>query len=150
MQDIELNIFRLEPFRASKESHKMLIEELSKDNNSKKYLGNLYYMLERIYQRRDKNYVDQFYVAYLKDKIVGFISLSIINDKPYISSGILKEYRGESLGKLLLQEFTYYLQDTYNYDKIYLSINENNKVAISSANFVGYSQDDNGDYYIKR
>lgn len=150
MNSIDLNIFELEAFNASKSTHVMCIDKLNQDPKVQKYLGNLFYMIERINRRREDNFVDQIYIVYFHDKIIGFISISIIDDMPLISSALLKEYRGEAIGGLLLQNFTYYLQDYYNFEEIYLQIKDDNKVSQSVAKFVGYNHVSGENYSIKR
>ncbi len=150
MNNVDLNIFELEAFNANKRTHVACIEELNQDPKVKKYLGNLFYMIDRINRRREDNFVDQIYIAYFHDKIIGFISISIIDDMPLISSALLKEYRGESIGGLLLQNFTYYLQDYYKFKEIYLQIKDDNKVGQSVAEFVGYEHVSGENYSIKR
>ena len=122
MNNIDLNIFRLEAFNKNKETHVECIEELNRDLKVGKYLGNLFYMIDRINLRREENFIDQIYIVYFHEKIIGFISISILDEMPCVSSALLSEYRGESIGTLLLQNFTYYLQDYYHFDKIYLQI----------------------------
>lgn len=107
-------------------------------------------MIDRINHRREENFVDQIYIVYFHEKIVGFISVSIFDGFPYVSSALLKEYRGESIGGLLLQEFTYYLQDYYKFDKVYLQINNENARGKSAAKFVGYEHEEGDKYSIKR
>lgn len=150
MNNIDLNIFRLEAFNEDKDTHVNCIEELSKDKAVIKYLGNLFYMIKRIKKRREDNFIDQIYIVYLHDEIIGFISISIIDDLPYVSYALLKEYQKANLGSLLLQAFTYYLQDYYKFAKIYLQISDDNEASKRIAKFVGYEQEGKESYSIKR
>lgn len=150
MNNIDLNIFRLEAYNSAKETHVECIEKLNNDVDVKKYLGNLFYMIDRIRLRRDENFIDQIYIVYFHDKIIGFISISIIDEIPCISSALLRDYRGESLGRLLLQNFTYYLQDYYHFDKVYVHINSDNERSKAIAEFVGYEYEDGDKYSISR
>lgn len=150
MNNIDLNIFRLEAFNKNKDSHMKCIEELSCDKDVDDYLGNLFYMIDRIHQRREENFIDQIYMVYFREEIIGFISISLFDELPYIASAIKKEYRGESLGSLLLQAFTYYLQDYYKFDKIYVKINNANEKSKAMAKFVGYEHEEGDKYSIRR
>lgn len=149
MNNIDLNIFRLEAYNSTKESHVECIEKLNSDGDVSKYLGNLFYMIDRIRLRREENFIDQIYIVYFHDKIIGFISISIIDEIPCVSYALLSNYRGESLGRLLLQDFTYYLQDYYHFDKIYVHINNENVSSKKTAKFVGYEYEGGDKYSIK-
>lgn len=150
MNNIDLNIFRLEAYDNTRKAHIECIEELNRDRSVQRYLGNLFYMIDRIRLRREENFIDQIYIVYFHDQIIGFISISIIDDKPCISTGLLKDYRGEFIGTLLVQNFTYYLQDYYHFDKVYAQINGENNSSKGVANFIGYEHVEGDMYSIKR
>lgn len=150
MNNIDLNIFRLEVFNKDKETHLECIEELNCDKEVEKYLGNLFYMIDRINLRRKENLIDQIYVVYFQNQIIGFISISILEDEPYISYALLDQYRGESLGSLLLLNFTTYLQDYYHFVKIYMQIDKENERSKAIAKFLGYEHEKGKKYFVKR
>ena len=77
------------------------------------------------------------------DKIIGYIYLSaLFNEKLYLEYSIIKEYRNEGLGKLLLAEITEYLCNNYNIKEISLNIDISNLASMNLANSVGYYFDE--------
>lgn len=79
----------------------------------------------------DNNPYESNYVYKIGDKIVGFISYSIIYERAELNYiAVLKEYRNQGIAQKL---FNYCLDDLKNnmVDNISLEVNVNNKKAIS-------------------
>ncbi len=149
---IKLDNFYLEEFNKDNLEHLEVIRQLNKDQNSKKYLGDIFYAIKKIDLRKE-NYIDKFnhaFIAYYNSYPVGYISLSYIEEDYQISCGILNQYRKQHLASLLISEFSdYLLNSNYDINKIIAVIDKENTASKMAANLAGYSEDDNT-YNIKK
>lgn len=148
MEVVELNTFKLEEYRDYNREHLNCIIPLANDPAVLKYIGNLGHFLESI--TLSENEIDKAYIAYFHGHAIGFIAIQMKGEYPEVSYAILEEYRHENISKILLQQFTYYLQDTYSFENIYVSINPANIPSIKTAEFVGYKKENSTRYSIKR
>lgn len=152
MKTLQLDNFTLEPYSKNNIDHRSVVITLGNDQATKKYLGDLDYMIERIRQRRLENFVDEAYVVYYGgDYPIGILSLSVLEGKYEISIGILPEYRGQHLASLLLSEFTELTFEMYpELESISTQINPSNEGSIKSAMLAGYERKNKTEYSIKR
>lgn len=152
MAKVELDSFDLESYFELSTIHKDVIFNLGIDNNTKKYLGDLNYLITRVRQRRNDNFIDEIYIVFNKEEIsLGIMSLSIIDDKFEVSIGILPKYRGLHLASKMLGEFTNYIFSKYpNIDKIYGQINSANEASIKGAISAGFQREQTNLYSISR
>lgn len=148
---MELDFFKLEEFSTVNKNHVNLIEELMRDSNVKEFLGNIKFMIQMIYKRKDENHRDNMYIAKKNGEYIGFISLSIIEDRYEVSIGILPEFRGQNLGYLLTQDFIEHVFIKYpEIDNIYARINSNNEASKKTALLSGFVLDEDGRYVYQR
>jgi len=148
---IVLDSFVLEEYDEENLEHVNVIYELNKDGSTKKFLGDINYMLMRIKIRSEENKYNRAFIAYFGDHPIGYISLSYINNEYQIASGILNEFRRENLASSLLQDFSYYLLDNFeDIDKLVLRIDEDNIGSQMVASLVGYEKENRVKYTMKR
>lgn len=146
---IDIGSFELESYNDSKETHFNAIVKINSDEASKKYLGDLFYKIKRTDMRHQENFIDEFYIVYRKDKIIGIIALNELDEdiiksnncdpKYSVSIGLMPEYRGENLGLVLLSQFVDYVFSNYpNIQELYGEIDSTNTASIKNANTVGF------------
>lgn len=146
MTNLKLDNFDLIKFDFNNEEHNLVIRKLC-DKNKSNYLGDLFYSIALIRKRQEENYYNEAYIAYYNDYPIGFISLSYKNSAYEISYGILKEYRNQHLGTLLLDEFSEVLFNNYeDINNLTLVINKNNIASIKLANMASYESDTKDNY----
>ncbi len=149
MNTINLKSFELENYHTYNEYHNNIINRLSSDEGVRKYLGDLKYLITRIQQRYQENFVDTLYIVYKDNEPIGIATLCIRDEKYEIDYSILPEYRQKHYATDLLNEFTEYLFKKYfNINKIYLQIddtNEKSKIVAQRNGYVNYQ----GDIYYK-
>lgn len=140
---MQLKSFNLETFNDMKDSHIAVIDKLEIDKESNEFLGNLSIYINKILRRKEEEFLyNDVYIAYFKDKPIGFISMTHEKEYYEIASGLIKEARGKNLGSQLLQEFTQKTFETLpRIDKLTLIIQNNNAKAIKTAIKVGYDLD---------
>lgn len=144
---IELENFILEEYNKNNNEHTEVIYNLNKDQNVKKYLGNINYSIERISERKKENKYNKAFIPYYNNYPVGYISLSYINSEFQISYGILNEYRKQNLAALLLEEFSEYLLENYqDIEELILKIKEDNIGSIKVAELADYYKESNEKY----
>lgn len=128
-----------------------VIDELNKDQNTKKFLGNVNYTIERTMDRRIDNPYNIPFIPYYNNYPVGYISLVYIHDEYQVIMGILGQFRKQNLGALLLEKFSdYFLFHYSDIDSLHLKIEEDNIGSRKVANLVGYHQDSSTKYSRKR
>lgn len=141
MQQIKLDNFILEKLDLSYKDHQDVINSLTVDKNTQKYLGDLLYSFKRIELRHMENPLNAAYIAYYNDYPIGYISLSYMKNSYQLSIGILPAYRGQNMAALLTDEFSEYLFDNYKeINDISLEINTKNIGSIKSAILASYQQ----------
>lgn len=144
---IELENFILEEYNKNSNEHIEVISNLNKDQNVKKYLGNINYSIERINERKKENKYNKAFISYYNNYPVGYISLSYIGSEFQISYGILNEYRKQNLAALLLEEFSEYLLENYqDIEELILKIKEDNIGSIKVAELADYYKESNEKY----
>lgn len=149
MKTIFLDNFILEEYNFHNSAHKEVIYELNQD--CQKYLGNLFFMIERSFQRQEINQENNFFIAYYNDDVIGIISLKVENQIYEISIGIRKKYRHQYLGTLLLQEFSEKLFEIYPHlQQLSLKIDSTNTNSIKAALLASYVHESNDMYTINR
>lgn len=148
---ITLDFFELEEYSNVNKNHKLVIEELMMDRRVQEFLGDIRFMIAMINKRRDENHIDNMYIARKNGEYVGFISLSIIEDRYEVSIGLLPKFRGQNLAYLLTQDFCDYVLEWYpDIDNIYARIKTNNVGSIKAAEMSGFKKDEDGRYVYSR
>ena len=137
-----LDNFTLIEYNHHDDTHFDVINKLNHDDSSKKYLGDLFYTIERVELRKEDNFNNGNYIVFYDNNPVGYLNLSYKEDDYYLTYAILKEFRNKHLASLLLKEFTEYAFDKLKINKLVLTIEYDNigsqKVAITN----NYQQDD--------
>ena len=148
---MKLDNFRLEDYNPYDFNHKSVIVQLENDSSATKYLGDLNLFYKNILDDQEEGYFAHFYIAYYNDYPIGFISINVNDNKYFIASGLLKEFRGYHLAALLLQEFSDKVFELRNdINDLYLSINEKNFASRKTAELVGYTKENKVRYQMKR
>ncbi len=149
---LNLDNFILEEYNTNYSNHKEVLEQLSCDQETKKYLGNLQYTIQKINQRKAINNLNFAWIAYYKDgSPIGFLTLSYMEASYQISCSILPEYRRQNLGALLLQEATEKIFEEYQQiEEIILKIDQKNIGSIKMADLAGYSRENETTFREKR
>ena len=148
---MELDNFRLEDYNPYDFNHKSVIVQLENDASATRYLGDLNLFYKNILDDQEEGYFAHLYIAYYNDYPIGFISINVNDNKYFIASGLLKEFRGYHLAALLLQEFSDKVFELRNdINDLYLSINEKNFASRKTAELVGYTQENKVRYQMKR
>ena len=149
MNTIILKDFELENYHTYNDFHNEIINRLSCDDGVKKYLGNLEYLITKIQQRYQENFVDTLYLVYKENKPIGIVTVCLRDEKYEIDCGILPEYRQKYYATILLNEFTEYLFNKYQrLDKVYLQIdgaNDKSKIVAARNGYIN----EQGDLYYK-
>lgn len=141
---MKLDNFILEEYNRFDNVHNEVLNTLYKDENAKKYLGNIMYLIERINQRKEEDKCNAFYIAFYNDEPVGHISLTKIEDSYQVSISILPNYRKQHMAALLTQEFSEKIFEKYPYiDKLDAIIDRKNIGSIKSALLAGYEEENN-------
>ncbi len=135
---MQLDNFYLERYQDFNLEHRSIMTII--DNTSRKYLGDLFFLINNTNKRFEDNNIDSIYIAYYNNYPIGFISLNIYDNKPFISYALLSEYQHQYLGSLLLLEFSDKLFNIYNFDNLYLDINQSNIASIKTSQIVGYKK----------
>ena len=137
---MKLDNFNLEKYQEYNIEHKSVITLIDNDVASKQYLGDIFLLINNTLKRYEENNIDSIYIAYYNSNPIGFISLNILDEKAFVSYALLKEYQHQHLGALLLQEFSDKLFEIYNFDDIYLDINQKNIASIKTSSLVGFKK----------
>ena len=101
-----LDNFTLIEYDPNRSEQKHIVDRLKQEPAVNKYLGDLQYLALRIAQRKEENKYNLLFLAYYDENPIGIISLTYLEESYQISSALFKEYRGQNLGSLLLQEFS--------------------------------------------
>jgi len=148
---MELDNFMLEKYNPFKIEHRCVITELENDVSANRYLGDLNLFYRNIMNDKEEGYFANLYIANYNNYPIGFISINVNDNKYYIASGLLKEFRGYHLAALLLQEFSEKIFEVRpEINNLYLSINEKNFASRKTAQLVGYEQENTIRYKMKR
>jgi RimJ/RimL family protein N-acetyltransferase len=151
MNKLNLTNFNLEVYQDYNDLHHNVIDKLSMDKNTQKYLGDLNYLITRIKNRYQENYVDTLYIAYLNDEPIGIITLCVRDDKYEIDYGILPEYRNQHLATTLVKEFSAEIFKNYpRIDKLYFQIDNENTTSQGIVSRLGAVKESNNNYAINR
>lgn len=145
-----LDNFTLIEYDPNRSEQKYLVDRLKQEPAVNKYLGDLQYMALRIAQRKEENQYNLLFLAYYDEDPIGFISLTYLDESYQISSALFKEYRGQNLGSLLLQEFSEKVFEEFPIDKLVLKINSENIAGQKAAELVGYDKEDSTTYAMNR
>lgn len=137
---MKLDNFDLEKYQEYNIEHKSVMTLIDNDVASKQYLGDIFLLINNTLKRYEENNIDSIYIAYYNSNPIGFISINILNDNAFVSYALLKEYQHQHLGALLLQEFSDKLFEIYNFDDIYLDINQKNIASIKTSSLVGFKK----------
>ena len=146
-----LDFFELESYSNTNGNHVNVINELMTDRASQQFLGDIRFMIKMIMKRREENRIDNMYIAKRHGEYIGFISLSVIEDRFEVSIGLLPKFRGQSLAYLLTQDFVDHVLEMYpEIDGVYAKINPNNIASTKAAILTGFELDEDGRYIYRR
>lgn len=145
-----LDNFTLIEYDPNRSEQKHIVDRLKQEPAVNKYLGDLQYLALRIAQRKEENKYNLLFLAYYDENPIGFISLTYLEESYQISSALFKEYRGQNLGSLLLQEFSEKIFEEYPIDKLILKINNENIAGQKAAELGGYDKEDSTTYTMNR
>lgn len=148
---MQLDNFDLEIYSESNQEHQNILKKVTEDKTGRQYLGNIMNHVNSILKRKEEDYLNNnIYIAIYNQRPIGYIALTHHDDIYEITSGLIKEARGEHLGALLLQEFSEEIFENLTYiDKLTLVIDNKNIGSIKAAQLVGY-QKENGNYYTQK
>lgn len=147
---VKIDFFELEPYSKYDFNHNRVIDELSIDYRASKYLGDIRFMIQMIEKRKAENHIDEMYMAIKNGEYVGFISLSVIEDRYEVSIGLLPKFRGENLAVLLTTDFVEHVFEWYpELDEVYAKIDPNNTASIKAAINSGFEQGYGGRYVMR-
>lgn len=147
---VKIDFFELEPYSKYDFNHNRVIDELSIDYRASKYLGDIRFMIQMIEKRKAENHIDEMYMAIKNGEYVGFISLSVIEDRYEVSIGLLPKFRGENLAVLLTTDFVEHVFEWYpELDEVYAKIDPNNTASIKAAMNSGFEQGYGGRYVMR-
>lgn len=150
---INLDNFILEEYSSYNSEHVKVVFELNKDQDTKRFLGDVNYTIERTMIRRtdDLNHYNIAFIPYYNDYPIGYISLVYLQHEYQIIYGILNRFRKQNLGALLLDEFSEYFLSYYSeIDSLNLKIDEDNLGSRKVADLAGYHQDSDTKYSRRR
>ena len=123
-------------YKSNNINHKSVIVKLVNDPISMRYLGDLSYLITYL---SNVNELDGFYVVNYNDEDIGIITLSKLDDKYFVTYGLIPEYRGNHLASVLLNEFSSKIfEDNEDINELYLSINKQNIASRKTASSAGY------------
>lgn len=147
---MELDNFILKEFQNFNNEHINIINELKVNEEIKKYLGNLDFMINAINKRKIENICNNIFIAYYNDYPIGIITLTYFDDTYQISYGILNKFRKQNLASLLLQEFSEKVFEIYDIEKLVLKINSDNIGSQKVALLAGYEKENINTFYINK
>jgi RimJ/RimL family protein N-acetyltransferase len=149
---INLNTFILEEYKSFNKEHSALVKLMEEDARVRRYIyKDLEEFINGLFEKK-KNLNDPYinwYVAYLKreEKVpVGMIGLDYRDHKYFVDYCLLPKARGENIGLMLAQQYSYYLVDDLGLDKIFGVIDKSNKASIMNAERIGYTKFDDTTY----
>ncbi len=99
---INLDNFILEEYSSYNSEHVKVVFELNKDQDTKRFLGDVDYTIEQTMIRRtdDLNHYNIAFIPYYNDYPIGYISLVYLQHEYQIIYGILNRFRKQNLGAL--------------------------------------------------
>lgn len=148
---INLDFFELEEYSNTNKNHRLLIDELMTDIRVQEFLGDIRFMIAMINKRKKENHIDNMYIACMNGEYIGFISLSIIEDRYEVSIGLLPKFRGRNLAYLLTKDFCDHVFEWYpDINNIYARIKTNNIGSIKAAEMSGFKLDQDDRYVYSR
>lgn len=137
---MQLDYFKIEKYQDYNIEHRSVLTILDNDTAAKNYLGDLFLITKKTQIANEDNGIDTFYIAYRGNTPIGFCAINMIDYKPFISYGILPEFRGSHLGYLLVNDFSEHLLKEYNFDNVYANVNQKNISSIKSVELAGYKK----------
>ena len=146
--NIKISLFNLELFDINNNSHNILFDELWNDDNTKKYLFDRREFINNIIMG-DGTY-NCIYLIKLGDEYIGFVSLYYIDNTYEICDGIINRFRNRGYSKMILTEFSKYVFDNTDINKLYCYIDKDNIASIKSALKVGFDNVDDKEYVLKK
>lgn len=148
MERIELEDFTLEVFDYENMDHRFITVVLDNDVDFHDYVGETQFLIESV---KEKGKQDRLYVVKRGEEYLGIISLITLDDKPYLTVGIIPEMRRKHYGYNLLREYIDYLfNEYYDYDTIFASVYPKNRASINNVLKLGFSQVSKTKYAKKR
>ena len=114
-EKIQLPSFYLEEYQEDNPLHIKLIKELNKDSLVHKHLGSINISIEYTKSQQDKGKIDIIYTAFINTVPFAVIMLNYYEEIYEVSYAVLPEYRNNHLGSSLLQEFSNYILQNYDF-----------------------------------
>ena len=150
---VYLDNFVLEEYNASNLQHREVIERLNQDKESKKYLGDLFYAIQKNSKRSEEDIskLNKTFISYYNEYPIGYFAIYTIHYEYQVSCGLLEEYREQYLASLLLEEAsTYFLSEYIDINEIFAIIDKENIASQNSALRAGYERIEEEKYSIKK
>lgn len=127
MEKIKLDSFELIEYDRTLEEHKQYAAYFESDKDYGEYMEPFWSLEYSIDYARKNGRYSNVYFAFKGNILVGMIGTIWVSDYPELVIGILKEHRGHHYSRVLIEEYTNYLFDTYKeYERIYAYIEKSN------------------------
>lgn len=140
---INLDNFNLHPVNPELDFENEFYKELISDKGINRYLGEIFNLYIITKKRYEDNFFDSFFFIEYNGNLIGINIFNKKDDGIYISSGILKKYRGNHLAAVLLDDCVDYLLINYpDCNIINLEIEEDNIASIKTATLVGFEKEE--------
>ncbi len=132
--DIILDHFKLEEFSEYNPVHIETINKLNRDYYTSKYLGDLFYVIQRTKMRKEIDKDNYFYIAYYNDLYpIGIISMATENSEHELSIGILPDKRKQNYATMLTEQYAEYIFKNTDIKELVLKIKDDNIGSIRAA-----------------
>ena len=133
--------FTFEDYDENDFEHKCVLMQLENDQDVKDAFYSIQSYVVNIQENVDKTLIDHVCVARIHTLYVGMIMSKKYGDKVEVSYALLPKYRGEGIAAFMLESYCNILFKTYDLDKIYLQIRQDNIASRIVASRVGFSKD---------
>lgn len=140
---VYLDNFVLEEYDRKNLEHSRVIERLNQDKNSQKYLGDLFYAIQKNEKRKEESIakLNRTFIPYYNEYPIGYFAIYNIDSEYQISCGILEEYRKQFLASLLIEEASeYFLSHYEDIDELFAIIDKENIASQRASSLVGYNR----------
>lgn len=151
MEIINLPTFVLEKYDGSLEKHKLYASMFEKDKDYHTYMEPFWSLENSVnYDIKQGKYA-AIYFAYVDSELVGVVGLIWIMGIPELLMGILPEKRGRHYSRMLVEEYTKYVFDTYReYNELYAHVHDENTHSVENILAAGFTPLNDCMYYKKR
>ncbi len=146
--NILLSSFELELYNINNSIHNDVLNELWLDDNTKKYLYGKDEFINNILN--GNNELNSIYLVKKDNNYIGFVSLYYCDNIYEVCDGILIDFRNKKYSSLLLNEFTKYIFNNTDIDRLYGYIDEDNIASIKSVLNIGFVKNDEKEYVLNK